>query len=172
MPKSRSELSRQIARSLGLRAFRGHWDLSSLLDDCESTAYELDLAAPPHAKASSIAWLAVKRVGIGRQFKESVRSVTTSRFDKRSKRPDLKRAMIELRDIASVGEPPSHTVPFFMDYETWLARWDGRNRRIVEALAVGGGTGDVAKDFNVTAGRISQLRRAFEQDWAEFQHAN
>lgn len=172
MPKSRSELARQIARSLGLRAFRGHWDLPSILDDCESTAFELDLSAPAHAKASSIGWFAVKRVRIGRQHKESVRSITTGRYDKRSKRPNFHRAEIELQDIAAVNAPPSETVPFFVDYEDWLSRWDKRNRRIVEALAVGGTTGEVAEEFKVTAGRVSQLRRAFEQDWAEFQHAN
>ena len=38
MSSTRSELVRRIARSLGLRAFRGHWNLRELLDDCESSA--------------------------------------------------------------------------------------------------------------------------------------
>ena len=60
VPSTRSELVRRIARSLGLRAFRGHWNLRELLDDCESSAFELDLRAGPHVKPGAIAFLAVK----------------------------------------------------------------------------------------------------------------
>jgi len=40
-----------------------------------------------------------------------------------------------------------------------------RNRRIAEALAAGQNTGDVAERFNLSAGRISQLRRELHRSW-------
>ena len=42
---SRSELARKIARCIGLRTFRNHWDRTSLLDDCESMAWQLEVSA-------------------------------------------------------------------------------------------------------------------------------
>jgi len=37
-----------------------------------------------------------------------------------------------------------------------------------ESLAVGNRTGDVAKRFNVSAGRVSQLRRELAESWRAF----
>ena len=51
---------------------------------------------------------AVKRVRVGRQHKESVRSITTGRYDKRAKRPTtLRHIHVDLHDIASPEMPPS-----------------------------------------------------------------
>jgi hypothetical protein len=173
MPSSRSELARRIARAIGLRTFKGHPDRAALLNDCESSAWELEQRAPPRVTPACIAWMAVKRVRVGRQFKESVRSITTSRFDKRSKRPkNLRQIQIHLHDIASVEQPPSLVAPGWLDYGEWLSRLDARKRAIAEALAAGGKTGEVAAEFGVSPGRIAQMRREFEKDWAEFQHAN
>ena len=168
--QSRSVLARRIARCIALRTFRGHWDRAALLNDAESVAFELEATAPPHVTPACIAWMAVKRVRIGRQHKESVRSLTTSRFDKRSKRPkNLRQIHIHLHDLAAVDAPPSETVPTWMDFKAWLAKHDARKRQIAEALAVGGRTGEVAVEFGVSAGRIAQMRREFENSWKEYQ---
>ena len=170
---SRSVLARRIARFIGLRTFRGHWDRPALLNDCESVAFELEATAPPHVTPACIAYMSVKRVRVGRQHKESVRSITTTRFDKRAKRPrTLRQIHIHLHDLAAVDAPPSETVPTWMDYKTWLARYDSRKRKIAESLAVGGTTQEVARHFRVSDGRISQMRREFEKSWKEFQGNN
>ena len=162
---SRPVIACRIARSIGRRTFRGHWDQQCLLNDCESVAWELEATAPPHVTPACIAWMAVRRVRIGRQHKESVRSVTTSRYDKRSKRPkNLRQIRIELHDLQS-RENPADVAGFWIDYQAWLARYDARKRKIAQALAVGGRTGEVAAEFGVTAGRIAQMRREFERDW-------
>lgn len=57
---------------------------------------------------------------------------------------------------------------FRCDFPAWLDRLPRRNRRIAEALAAGQNTGDVARRFNVSAGRISQLRRELHRSWQEF----
>jgi len=171
--QSRVTLARRIARSIALRTFWDHWDRDALLDDAESVAWELESTAPPHVTPACIAHMAVKRVRIGRQHRESVRSITTSRYDKRCKRPkNLRQIHIHLHDIAATDAPPSESVPGWMDYQEWLAGYNSRKRKIAEALAVGGKTGEVAAEFGVSAGRIAQMRREFERDWRAFQGNN
>lgn len=166
---TRSESARRIARYIGLRQFRGHWDRASLLNDAESVAFELEASAPPNVTPACIAWMAVKRVGIGRQFKQSIRSITTGRIDKRSKRPKIRQIHIHLYDIAAVDAPPSEAVPGWIDYTEWLSRYDARKRGIAEALAIGSETHEVAVQYGVSDGRISQMRREYEREWKKFQ---
>ena len=166
---TRSESARKIARSVAFSRFRNHWDLPAILNDAESVAFELEATAPPDVKPTCIAVMAVKRIRIGRQFRQSIRSVTTGRMDKRSKRPDFQQVHIDLHDIAAVDAPPSESVPGWMDYKVWLSRYDHRKRGIAECLAVGGTTQEVARQFGVSDGRISQMRREFKRDWERFQ---
>ena len=163
MPSTRSDRARRIARSLGYRRFRRRWNLIPLLNDCESVAWQLERTALPHVTPASIAWMAVRRVGVGRQFKQSIRSVNAGRIDRRSKRPKFRQVHVNLQDVAAVDAPPSETVPGWMDYNTWLAAYDSRKRGIAEALAVGGKTHEVAQQYGVTEGRISQMRREFAE---------
>jgi DNA-binding NarL/FixJ family response regulator len=44
-----------------------------------------------------------------------------------------------------------------------------RDRRIAKTLAMGHTTGDVARRFRLSPGRISQLRQALRLSWQEFQ---
>ncbi len=166
---TRSDLARKIARFIGRKRLPRTWQLRELLDDCESVAFELEATAPPHVTAASIAWKAVQRVRCGRQHRESIRSITTGRHDRRSKRPDLKQTHIRLTDLASRDTSPSDSVPGWIDYQTFIAAYDDRKRAIATALAVGGSTSQVSSAFNVTPGRIAQMRREFERDWKEFQ---
>ena len=67
--------------------------------------------------------------------------------------------------------PVPDQVAFRCDFPAWLDTLPCRNRRIAKALALSHTTGDVAKRFGVSAGRISQLRRDLQQSWQEFQGA-
>jgi len=58
---------------------------------------------------------------------------------------------------------------FRVDFAEWLKRWRRRDRRIIVALASGMRTDAVAGRFGVSPGRISQLRRKYEDDWRAFQ---
>ena len=55
-----------------------------------------------------------------------------------------------------------------LDFDAWWRRLPRRQRRIAAALAAGSTTGETARRFRVTAGRISQLRRELAQNWREF----
>lgn len=59
-----------------------------------------------------------------------------------------------------------------IDFSAWLNSLTSRHRQIAEALAVGDRTEEVAAKFNLSRGRISQLRREFEMTWRAFQSEN
>ena len=58
---------------------------------------------------------------------------------------------------------------FRIDFAHWLKTLTGRNRRIVNLLAIGERTSAVAERFGLSWGRVSQLRRKFERWWYTFQ---
>lgn len=64
--------------------------------------------------------------------------------------------------------PVPDQVAFRIDFPSWLAIHTERDRRIAESLATGESTNEVAREFEVSAGRISQLRRKFYHSWQEF----
>jgi len=64
---------------------------------------------------------------------------------------------------------PADTAAFRLDFSTWLEAKSRRDRRIIAALAAGGTTTAVARQFRLSLARISQLRRLFERNWCAFQ---
>jgi DNA-binding NarL/FixJ family response regulator len=56
-----------------------------------------------------------------------------------------------------------------LDFTAWLGRMNHRRRQIAETLAAGYRTDEVARQFQLSPGRISQLRREFEASWEAFQ---
>jgi len=64
---------------------------------------------------------------------------------------------------------PADTAAARLDTSAWLRSLPQRNRKIAKVLATGETTNGAARKFNVTAGRISQLRRELEASWGEFQ---
>ncbi len=162
---TRSERARQIARSIALRTFRGNPGLNTLLCDAESVAFELELSARPNVTAASIAFMAVRRVRVGRQFKESIRSLNTGRFERRSKRPKFTQIDICLTSLAAPDHNPADVAAFKIDFAQWLATWKGKKRAVLVALAVGNATSEVAAQFNISPSRVSQLRREYEDSW-------
>jgi len=64
---------------------------------------------------------------------------------------------------------PAETAATRLDFESWLSRLSPRRRRIAESLAQGNLPMDVAVEFGMSRGRVSQLRREFEDSWKAFQ---
>ena len=71
--------------------------------------------------------------------------------------------------VQDTRTPVPDQVAFRIDFPAWLNSQTKRNRRIAEALAVGSTTGEVARRFKLSPGRISQLRQQFQQSLQEFQ---
>jgi hypothetical protein len=64
--------------------------------------------------------------------------------------------------------PIPDQVQFRIDWPAWLATLTGRERRMIQAMAQNERTSDLSRQFEVSPGRISQLRREFQADWQRF----
>ena len=57
---------------------------------------------------------------------------------------------------------------FRCDLPAWLARLGRRNRKIAVEMAQSEKTQALARRFQISPGRVSQLRREFHEDWLRF----
>ena len=73
--------------------------------------------------------------------------------------------------IADQHATPADMATIRIDFAAWLKTLGRRERKIAQTLATGETTGSVAKQFKVSAGRISQMRREFADSWQRFQGA-
>jgi hypothetical protein len=64
--------------------------------------------------------------------------------------------------------PPDEIICFKLDFAAWLSSLTNRDRGIAQDLMIGERTLDVAREYSLSPGRISQLRREFCQDWQSF----
>ena len=71
--------------------------------------------------------------------------------------------------VEDPSSSPADLAAIRIDFETWLQSLPQRQRDIAEVLSTGETTNAVAKLFDVTSGRISQLRSRLKAAWEEFQ---
>jgi hypothetical protein len=64
--------------------------------------------------------------------------------------------------------PVAEQVWFRIDFPAWLETLPRRKRRIAHALAEGHRTTDVARQFELSMARVSQLRRELFDSWQQF----
>lgn len=64
--------------------------------------------------------------------------------------------------------PVPDQVQFRIDWPAWLATLTARERRIIRAMAQNERTSDLGREFEVSAARISQMRREFCDGWTRF----
>jgi|SRR5579863_9625490 len=93
-------------------------------------------------------------------------AMTVSHFgcSRQSPEADWEEILVEKRNAG-----PAETAAARLDFEAWLSRMPARRRQIAESLATGDSTRDVARQFNVSPGRISQIRDEFYHSWRAFQ---
>jgi hypothetical protein len=70
--------------------------------------------------------------------------------------------------VHNTQTPVPDQVQFRIDFPRWRASLDGRRRSLVDAMAGGERTTDLADTFGVTLARISQVRRELYDGWAAF----
>ena len=63
---------------------------------------------------------------------------------------------------------PAETAAMRIDFAEWLDQLLERRRHIAEALGSGDTTGSVAMRFNISPGRVSQIRRELDRNWRSF----
>lgn len=71
-----------------------------------------------------------------------------------------------LRDNAVTPVPDQ--VAFRIDWPAWLGTLTARERRIIRAMAQNERTADLSRRFEVSPGRISQMRSEFHDGWQRF----
>jgi hypothetical protein len=64
--------------------------------------------------------------------------------------------------------PVPDQAAFRLDFPAWLRTLTARERRLVRAMARGVRTTDLSRAFELSPGRISQLRRALRDAWLAF----
>lgn len=77
---------------------------------------------------------------------------------------DWREALVEDRHSS-----PADIAAYRIDFADWLAGLSPKHRRIATTLAGGETTILAAKQFRVSAGRISQIRQELRKSWKEFQ---
>jgi hypothetical protein len=80
-------------------------------------------------------------------------------------------ALEEMLRDNSVTPPPDQAA-FRIDFAAWRRTRTQRDRRLMADLMVGEGTSHVSRKYGITAGRVSQLRREFHDDWLRFSGAD
>ncbi len=70
--------------------------------------------------------------------------------------------------IDNTQTPVPEQVAFRLDFPAWRLTRSDRDRRLIDDLMLGERTSAVADRHGLTAGRISQLRRDFSEDWRRF----
>ena len=71
--------------------------------------------------------------------------------------------------IADERARPDQLVMARIDFSEWLQTLKPLHRKVAEHLSLGESTHSTARIFNLTPGRISQIRRLLEQSWLSFQ---
>jgi hypothetical protein len=71
-----------------------------------------------------------------------------------------------LRD--NTRTPVPEQAAFRIDWPAWLTTIAERDRRLLEDLALSHRTGELARKYGLSPGRISQKRRQFHDDWQRF----
>jgi hypothetical protein len=64
--------------------------------------------------------------------------------------------------------PVPEQVSFRCDFPAWRSTRTERDRRLLDDLMLGERTSAVSQKYHLTAGRVSQLRRDFSEDWQRF----
>ena len=71
--------------------------------------------------------------------------------------------------IADERARPDQLVMARIDFSEWLQTLKPLHRKVAEHLSLGESTHSTARIFNLSPGRISQIRRLLEQSWHSFQ---
>ena len=98
------------------------------------------------------------------EYAQRMRQITVERLTRYNKRKCMWLEML----VEDRKAGPAETAAARIDFGDWLRTLGGRRRRIAETLAGGETTSVAAAKFQVSLGRISQLRRELQDDWERF----
>ncbi len=125
-----------------------------------------------------LAKFAIKRIRAGRcvgcrrnindvcsSYAQKQRGFAVERLDQYDQRRNRWREIL----VEDRHAGPAETAAARIDFGAWLVSLPARLRCIAENLAAGETTGWVARNFRLSNGRISQMRRELRRGWDDFQ---
>ena len=75
---------------------------------------------------------------------------------------------MEERLKANTITPVPDQAAFRIDFKEWLRTLSSRERKIVRAMLRDERTLDLSRQFDLSPGRISQMRKEFAESWTEY----
>ena len=102
---------------------------------------------------------------ISSPYAQAGKSIRVARLDHRDEDTGLWREIL----IEDRHAGPAETAAARIDFGDWLTILPARLRHIAEVLATSESTKQAAKQFQVSPGRVSQIRRELKDSWDEFQ---
>jgi hypothetical protein len=129
------------------------------------------------AYATPLANFAIRQVIAGRRVADkprlrdvlspqarSANGIVVERLDRfDEKQCEWRQVLVEDRRVT-----PADIAASRIDVAAWLHSLPARNRRIAKTLAMGETTTDVARQFNLSRPRVSQLREELKTSWEQF----
>ncbi|HEX5102404.1 MAG TPA: LuxR C-terminal-related transcriptional regulator [Pirellulaceae bacterium] len=155
-----------VVRARARVVFQGHADVRDKVNDAISVGWELSLTAPPGTPPKSIAYYACLQVKIGRQFRQSERSIDGPN-PRRRKKPQREVADVG-KVLARPGNNPAAIATVLMDYTAWLPSLTDREQELLEAFLRGDSTKELARRYRISPARVSQIRRELVEYWQAF----
>jgi len=70
--------------------------------------------------------------------------------------------------VEDIRTPVADQASFRVDFPDWLSRLPNRERAVAQLLAASYTTGEVADEYGISPGRVSQLRRELQEAWERF----
>lgn len=150
------------------RCFRKSFEKEELTCDALSLAWEFYLRKPT-APVIKLVDFALRHAIAGRQFRQKVKSLGGPKSLSCEKPPrdlDFNVAM-----VIEWGADPAEIAAFRLDFVAWVATLSHRDRAILKQAVLGDTTLLLAQKFDVSPGRISQIRRELVEDWLAFTEA-
>ena len=130
----------------------------------------VELGKPELAYATVLAEYAVRHYRAGRCVgcRLNCRDVASPECQRRRGFKVESRGDWELTLLEDRRTTPAELAALRVDFGDWLKTLSPRNRQVAQALATGEHTSEVAHLFQLTAGRVSQLRRELDLSWQRF----
>ena len=132
----------------------------------------------PTAFVSRLATFAARQVSAGRRLcgQEPAKDALSPRAQQRhsftvNSLPQLSTLTVNPLAEAltdNTVSPIPDQVQFRLDFPAWLTTHTQRNRKIAVEMAKGERTKHLARRFNISPARVSQLRRDLHSDWHQF----
>lgn len=151
-------------------------DFADAIADCLAHAWQgyifaLNRGKEPWLFPSMIATFAARKTKVGRKIgkRENAKDVFNAARAGRialSHLEDEEEWQEAVKDNSET--PPPDQAAFRIDFPAWLQTLTTRNRKIAKTLAVGHSAKDVAKRFDLSQGRITQLRQQMLDQWEVF----